>query len=276
MSASIPQISNMHAFAVKDAAKDLQTSNLKTIAFKSLLVISAVAITAILATIIGLAIAGVVLTGPLPFILMGVSFSTVLLALGGAKSLEAAMHSNKVATFNKKLVNNLNNIKDWNDTHIKEFFAKHNLKADPNKPADLKNLKNLIARFTYLETKFDKHQTKGLGTFNAAAPAKSGNWAFDCETRHEAITIGWNRLEMKALPYKLEAAHCLELIKNPFNQSLKPVERRALQMKTYALRYFDRKQHKHDGYLNLGDRSLTFQQVRDLSIDEIRAKVYDK
>lgn len=258
----------LHPWIGSDPA--IVVANLETEANRAGLIskISFIAIAAISLSVLAIFFFYGNTTALISFSLLCPVLATPCIALSASKFQSKAKVIEKLLEAERPVEALFREIQDWDEKRIEQFFKTHNLSLNPT--IDMKNFLPLIARFETNRMRADEIRTIVKGQLKAEGIEDRG-------LRLIVRNMGWNLLEMEALPAALEAAFALQIMQEPYRRDF-PSELFDLTQKSFDERMFDRIYGPDDLYLTMkeGNKpSFTLEEMSHLSPDELRIRLFE-
>ncbi len=266
---------SLHPWIVSNPIQEASRLEKSALAWNVLSKIAYVAIAAICAAVLAVSLVFGTVTGTLPYVLLGLVFTTPFLSIAASKLQAKSKEIGQQAAIERAAADRFQYIQYWEEPQIKEFLDSHSIVPQPHVP--IRTLLPLIARF---EAKKSEANIAKLASDQLLQSSDIPIRTIRLQHR----VIGWNILEQEALPAALEAALMLQILSQPFSQ-LRLSDIGEIEQKTFEERQADRKfgPRDHcpdDDYFIFKERNrqvLTLREiVDDLSPDALREKLFPR
>jgi hypothetical protein len=255
----------LHPWILIDPVKEEKMLDRQAFTYDVLSKIAFVAIAAICLSVLAISfVLGSPTGGAVPFVLVGLIFSTPFLAVASSKLQSMGKEVKGRASVESSVTIKYNTIKDWQEPQIQEFLNENGVDTPPEIP--LRTFLPLIARFqAQSEIAIeDKHKSDRM--LDAARLHRPSGEMKESECRTLRLSsrhIGWQTLEENVGPAALDAALALHILAQPHYQ-LQISNLGYVKSKSFEERQFDRTFGPDDHYFVFRDRTRPPLALREL------------
>lgn len=226
----------LNQFLIDDVADTAAALNRKAIFYGIVEKVSQVAILAIIASIYFVSYSSIALTGTLPLVFVGLTFSTIFFVWVMSQFRIYANKYSQSAEFEEKVAAHLEQIKDWGTDRVLQFLRDEGLQPERipvqmlrrlNEQEPFKALLPLIARYQLFKESAAEMQKEAIDALafkieQDIREAEALRGPIDeiqkRTMRLYARDTYYRKYEHEAIPRALEAAYLLQIIQDPTKQ----------------------------------------------------------